>query len=288
VRQSRPRPNDSNGSALRWIAISVFVLMNVLNFLDRGLLSANGPTVKSEFTLSNTQYAEMISAFSIIYALVAPFAGALLDRMGLTRTVGAAVVTWSLGSAATGITRTFRGLLLSRAVLGVGEAAALPCLSKASALYLPPAEWGLANAVGSITVTAGIVAAPLLAAIMSPRYGWRSAFILSGVLGIIWVALWLFSSRLIPPATGSRKRTLFAEDKEDAQGSASLGNSTILCAGDGAVHVLAKLDNDLSRTGTSHNNNGSKLVFRVDSSALGHPWRFFEWRLGFSLDSRRR
>lgn len=182
----------------RWGVIIIFVFMNVVNFFDRGLLSANAPNVKGEFHLSNTQFGEMISAFSFIYALIAPFAGALLDRFGLTRTTAGAVLVWSLGSAATGITSTFRGLLLSRVVLGFGEAAALPCLGKAAALYLPPSEWGLANAVGSITVTLGITLAPLMAAFMSPKFGWRSTFLLSGALGIIWIVLWLGTSRLIP------------------------------------------------------------------------------------------
>ncbi len=176
--------------------------MNVLNFFDRQLLSAGAPLIKGDFHLSNAQYGEIIALFSFVYASMALFAGALLDRIGLTATVTAAVFTWSVGSAATGLTYTFEGLLLSRMILGLGEAAALPCLSKASAIYLPSSEWGLANVVGSITVTAGIAAAPLVESVMAPRYGWRSAFVLAGALGLAWTGLWRLTSGIIRPGTG--------------------------------------------------------------------------------------
>jgi MFS family permease len=179
--------------------VSILLLMNTLNFLDRGLLSANAPLLKSEFHLSNAQYGEMLSAFSLVYALMAPFAGALLDRIGLLRTVAGAVIVWSMASAWTGISRSFGGLLLARCFLGLGEAAALPCSGKGTALYLPSSEWGFSNSVGSIAVTLGIMTAPLLAGFMAPQYGWRSPFLLSGVLGIIWVALWWRTSTAIGP-----------------------------------------------------------------------------------------
>lgn len=185
-------------SNLRWLAISVFVLSNVLNFLDRQLLAAVAPTLKQTFHLSNTQYGTLVSAFSLAYALMTPLAGLFVDRVGLNAGVITAIAMWSAASISTGMATSFGGLLVSRASLGLGEACALPILSKANASYMRPSEWGLANAAGSVTLTIGSVAAPLLVALVAPRYGWRSVFVISGSLGLLWLALWWFTARRIP------------------------------------------------------------------------------------------
>jgi MFS transporter, ACS family, hexuronate transporter len=183
---------------LRWLAIGVFVLSNVLNFLDRQLLAAVAPTLKQTFHLSNTQYGTLVSAFSLAYAVMTPLAGLLVDRLGLNVAVITAIVMWSAASISTGLATTFGGLLVSRASLGLGEAGALPMLSKANASYMQPSEWGLANAAGSVTLTLGTIAAPLLVAWIAPSYGWRAVFVISGSLGLLWLVLWWFTARRIP------------------------------------------------------------------------------------------
>jgi len=185
----------------RWVAISVFVLSNVLNFLDRQLLAAVAPTLKQTFHLSNTQYGGLVSAFSFAYALMTPLAGLFVDRIGLNAGVVTAIAMWSAASISTGMVTTFGGLLATRASLGLGEACALPILSKANASYMRPSEWGLANAAGSVTVTIGSIAAPLLVALVAPRYGWRSVFMISGSLGLLWMILWRFTAWRIPTRT---------------------------------------------------------------------------------------
>jgi ACS family hexuronate transporter-like MFS transporter len=189
---------------LRWVAIGVFILASTLNFLDRQLLAALAPTLKSEFHLSNTQYGGLVSAFHLVYALAAPFSGLFVDRLGLNLGASVAIIVWSLAAAATGLTQTLRGLMACRMGLGLGESAGIPSAAKAGATYLEPAELGLSGGLGSASVHLGSIAAPLIAAVMAPRYGWRSVFILCGLLGMLWVPLWLFTSRHIPPQTGAR------------------------------------------------------------------------------------
>jgi ACS family hexuronate transporter-like MFS transporter len=178
-------------STWRWVLIGVFVASNLLNFLDRQLLAAMAPVIKAEFHLSNTEYGTLVSAFSLIYAAATPFAGLFVDRVGLSAGVIAAVGLWSAAAMATGTAGSFKGLMFYRGFLGLGEAGALPFLSKANATYLGPAEWGLASALGSLAVTGGSMAAPLLAATVGPKYGWRPAFVLAGALGIVWIAIWM-------------------------------------------------------------------------------------------------
>jgi ACS family hexuronate transporter-like MFS transporter len=187
------QPRPVRAISWRWFAVSVFIVINVLNFLDRQVLAALAPTLKNEFHLSNAMFGTLISAFALVYAVSTPFAGIFVDRVGLSRGAVTAVGEWSVASVLTGFASSFRGLFLCRAALGFGEAGALPLLSKANATYLPAAEWGLASAAGSMAITVGAVTAPLLVAAISPRYGWRFVFVVCGALGL-------------PYATGQPKR----------------------------------------------------------------------------------
>jgi len=183
---------------LRWLAVSIFLISSFLNYLDRQLLAAVAPSLKVEFHLSNHQYGQVVSVFSIVYAVIAPLAGWFIDRVGLNLGVSVAVIVWSIASAATGMTRTLGGLLGSRSMLGVAEAAGIPCAGKATATYLAPRELALGTAVSQVGISLGLAAAPLIVAALTPAHGWRSAFIICGALGLVWTPLWLVTSKLIP------------------------------------------------------------------------------------------
>ena len=198
---------------LRWVAVSVFVLSSSLNYLDRQLLAALAPTLRGEFQWTNQQYGLVVSAFAIVYALVAPVAGWFIDRVGLNLGAGIAVAVWSMAGSVTAWTRSFSGLLACRTILGAAEAAGIPAAGKASATYLAPHELALGTAFNQVGITLGSVAAPLIVAFMAPRYGWRSTFALCGALGFLWIPLWLFTAKRIParPAE-NRSVTTHARD----------------------------------------------------------------------------
>jgi ACS family hexuronate transporter-like MFS transporter len=180
-------------SRLRWIVLGIFVLSTALNYLDRLLVAALAPTLKSEFHLSNAQYGGIISVFSLVYALAAPVAGWFIDRVGLNTGI-----TVSMAGIATGVTRSFAGLLASRTVLGIGEAAGIPCAGKANATYLQPRELAFGTALNQVGITIGSIAAPLMVAVMAPIYGWRSVFVVCGATGFLWIPVWWATAKRIP------------------------------------------------------------------------------------------
>jgi ACS family hexuronate transporter-like MFS transporter len=190
----------------RWIAISVFVLSSTLNYLDRQLLAAVAPLLRSEFHLSNAQYGTILSAFSLTYMLMAPAAGLFVDWAGLNVGVTLAVAFWSVAGAATGFVNSLRGLVICRMGLGWAEAASIPCSSKASASYLSPSELGLGDAFHAVGISLGSIVAPLVASVLVPRFGWRSAFFFCGIAGLIWVPLWWLTSRRIPKSAAPRAK----------------------------------------------------------------------------------
>ncbi len=183
---------------LRWLAVGVFILSSSLNYLDRQLLAALAPTLRGEFDLTNEDYGQLVAVFSLVYAGAAPFAGWLLDRLGLNLGASLAVAVWSTAGAATGFTRSFAGLVTARTVLGAAEAAGIPATGKANGLYLEPREYALGAAFNQVGITLGSVAAPLLVTAIQPLYGWRASFTVCGLLGFLWVPLWWFTAKKVP------------------------------------------------------------------------------------------
>ena len=180
----------------RWFVLGVFVLSSAINYLDRQSLATLAPPLRDEFHLNYAQYGLIITAFSIAYAGCAPFAGLLIDRIGLHRAILLAVAVWSMAGIATGFTTGLAGLVVCRAVLGVAEAAGIPAAGKAIHQYLQPAERALGNALNQTGVSLGLVLAPPLATWIAVHRGWRAAFIVTGLLGILWIPLWHWTSRL--------------------------------------------------------------------------------------------
>ncbi len=189
-----------NPSPYRWVALAVFVLCSAINYLDRQTLATVAPLVRAEFHLSNAQYGLILTAFSIVYAATAPFAGLLIDRIGLNRAISLAVAIWSCAGILTGFTGGLPGLLGCRAVLGLSEAAGIPAAGKAIHRYLLPAERALGSALNHAGVSLGLIVAPPLATWIAVRYGWRQAFFVAGFLGLIWIPLWNWTSRITKPA----------------------------------------------------------------------------------------
>src|SRR5512137_1442606 len=140
--------------------MGVFVLSSALNYLDRQILAALAPLLRTEFHLSNADYGQILAVFSITYAVCSPLSGLAIDRFGLNRSISFGVGVWSLAGVATGFSRSFAGLLTCRAVLGVAESSGVPAVGKALHKYLPPKERALGNALSQIGLSVGSIVAP--------------------------------------------------------------------------------------------------------------------------------
>ncbi len=186
------------GSWLRWVAICVFMSSSTLNYLDRQLLAAVAPNLRAEFHLSNQDYGYLLTGFSVAYALCAPFAGLMIDRLGLNFGMSIAVGLWSIAGVATGLSRSFSGLVTARAALGAAEGAGVPGTGKANSTYLHTDELAIGAALNQVGLSIGGLAAPLLVAFLAPLYGWRAVFVFSGALGLLWIPVWLITAARTP------------------------------------------------------------------------------------------
>lgn len=191
----------------RWLVLGIFVLSSAINYLDRQTLAALAPVVEGEFHLTRAQFGWILGVFSATYALSAPCAGMLIDGIGLNRAVSLVVGIWSCAGIATGFTEGLGGLMGCRIVLGAAEAGGIPAAGKAIHQYLHASERALGNAVNQAGVSLGAIVAPPLAAWFAMAYGWRSAFFLTGTLGLLWIPLWNFTARRAgtAPAAGESR-----------------------------------------------------------------------------------
>jgi ACS family hexuronate transporter-like MFS transporter len=191
-----------SSTTARWIAVSVFVCSAVLNYLDRQVLATMVDIWRSrpDFPFTYSDYGILLSVFSLAYAISAPFMGWFLDRVGLNLGITISVSVWALASFGTGFVHGFHELLLCRAVLGVAEASGVSAVGKMVGMYLLPKERAVGSAMGQLGLSVGAGLAPRFAVFFAYEYDWRWAFYVAGALSLLWIPLWLFTSRRIPPA----------------------------------------------------------------------------------------
>jgi MFS transporter, ACS family, hexuronate transporter len=187
----------------RWVAIGVFILASVLNYLDRQILATMVDIwrTRPEFPFTYDDYGLLLSVFSIAYALSALFAGWFIDRVGLNRGTTVAVAVWAIASFGTGASHSVRQLLFWRAVLGVAEASAIAAVTKAVAMYLLPPERAVGQAMSQLGLSLGAGLAPAFAVYFSYRYDWHWSFYAAGLLSLAWIPVWLATARAIPPVS---------------------------------------------------------------------------------------
>ncbi|HEX4229934.1 MAG TPA: MFS transporter [Bryobacteraceae bacterium] len=184
--------------SLRWIAASVFIASSTLNYLDRALLGVLVPLIMVDLHFDQTGYGWLLSAFSIVYAVSSLFAGWFLDRVGVSRGMTVAVAWWSVAASARGLIRSFTGLAITSAGLAVGESAGVPAVGKTNGFYLNPEERALGAAVNQIGISLGLALAPVWIG-LATAHSWRTPFVITGLLGFLWIPLWTMIHRAIPP-----------------------------------------------------------------------------------------
>jgi ACS family hexuronate transporter-like MFS transporter len=200
----------------RWTVCALLFVVTTINYVDRQVLSILAPTLQRELGWSEADYGDIVSWFSFVYAAGFLLAGRLLDRIGVKRGLGLAVVTWSLAAMAHALARTTAGFSAARAGLGLGEAANFPAAVKTVAEWFPRKERALATGIFNAGTNTGAIVAPLLVPWIALTWGWRWAFLLTGTLGLLWVVFWiaLYRSPREDPRVTPGELALIESDRE--------------------------------------------------------------------------
>jgi MFS transporter, ACS family, hexuronate transporter len=188
----------------RTLILSLLFLATALNAIDRQTLSVLGPTLRRELHLSESGYANVVTAFLISYTVMYSVSGRLVDFLGARRVLSLSLAWWSIASMFTGLARGAVSLGVFRCLLGVGEPCVYPAGVKACADWFPPRQRALATGIFSAGGSFGAVAAPPVVALLTMWLGWRFAFVLPGILGLCWLPFWTrtYRDRTRPLAAG--------------------------------------------------------------------------------------
>ncbi len=187
---------DTTGrSHIRWVICGLLFFATTVNYMDRQVLGILKPMLARDLHWSEADYGWMVSAFQLAYALMMPIAGRLLDRIGVRTGYALAALVWSLASMSHALCRTSWQFIAARFGLGIGEASNFPAAIKTVAEWFPEKERALATGLLNSGSNMGAMVAPFLVPFFALRFGWRSAFLATGCLDLVWVAVWLLYFR---------------------------------------------------------------------------------------------
>lgn len=175
----------------RYRIYGLLFFLTVINYFDRVVLSIAMPVLAVTFALTPVSEGWLLSAFIWIYVLLQVPGGVVLDRWGTRRLTAAAVGFWSLATAATALSTSYAFLLVTRVLLGVGEAPTFPAGIRAVREWAPMRERAWATAIFQAGPAFGTATSAIAIGWLITVAGWRTAFAVSGGLGLVWVLVWL-------------------------------------------------------------------------------------------------
>jgi ACS family hexuronate transporter-like MFS transporter len=173
-----------------WVVALTATLAMAVSYVDRQALAVIAPTVTQALGISDAAYGWLGSAFAIAYLVVAPSAGALVDRFGARRGLPVAIVLWTAVAAAHALAPGFAALFVLRLLLGVTEAPSYPAAAQVVQRVLPPADRARGLSTLFVGMSLGGMLAPPVAIALATRFSWRAAFVGTAALACAWLPLW--------------------------------------------------------------------------------------------------
>jgi len=204
---------DAPSSGYRWRILALLFFATTVNYMDRSILAVLAPTLQYKvFHWTDNDYARITMSFQAAYALGLVTMGAIIDRLGTKIGYTVSILVWSIfGMLHAAIQPAFSliGFMLARFGLGLGEAGNYPAAIKTVAEWFPQKERGLATGIFNAGSNMGAILAPLVVALIVSADGthWQFAFLVTGVLSSIWVALWWKYYRRSDSGSASKDET---------------------------------------------------------------------------------
>ncbi|MEA3142028.1 MAG: transporter, Spinster family, sphingosine-phosphate transporter [Gammaproteobacteria bacterium] len=195
--------------------LAILAFINLFSYLDRYVVSGVLESLKhSDLGLSDTNLGSLMSGFLVVYTLLAPVFGSLGDRRSRPRLIALGVACWSFATALSGFAVNFLTLFAARAAVGVGEAAYVTIAPSLLADYFPVRQRGRVMAIFFCAIPVGSALGYVVGGLVDKSYGWRAAFFVAGVPGLLLAALCL----LLPdPPRGIQDRVAGAAGRDEVQ-----------------------------------------------------------------------
>jgi ACS family hexuronate transporter-like MFS transporter len=207
---------------LRWLVITLIFFATVINYIDRQTMAVLKGAISEDLGLSNADYARIQNAFLVMYGISQMVSGRLYDRIGTRLGFVVSIVVWSGAAIMHAFARGVGQFTAWRAVLGFGEAGNWPGAAKAVGEWFPVKERALGMGIFNAGAALGGAVSPPIIAWLALAYGWRATFIVTGVLGFVWLAVWLAVYHLPEQhrwITDEERRYIVADRSEATIGS---------------------------------------------------------------------
>jgi ACS family hexuronate transporter-like MFS transporter len=214
---TRPGQVTRVGS-VRWTICALLFFATTINYIDRQVLGILAPDLQREIGWTELDYGRIVIAFQLSYAVMMLGWGRILDRIGTKLGLAAAVTWWSLAAMGTALARSAVGFGFARFLLGVGEAANFPASIKTVAEWFPKSERAFATGIFNAGTNVGAIVAPISVPLIAAAWGWRAAFVLTGMLGFVWLIAWwaLYYSPGGHPTLSSAERHFILDGADES------------------------------------------------------------------------
>jgi ACS family hexuronate transporter-like MFS transporter len=185
----------------RRLILGLIIAGGVLNYVDRQIIAVLKPVIEQDLHWTDSDYGRLASLFQFAAAMAFLFTGRIVDRLGVKWANPVGVGAWSLAAMAHGVARSFVQFAFVRVALGATESMATPSGIKTIAALFSAEERaaaiGISNAAGNV----GAIITPLFVPLIAIAYGWRSAFVIMGLVGLVWVGCWFVTLRGVKDGT---------------------------------------------------------------------------------------
>jgi ACS family hexuronate transporter-like MFS transporter len=181
-----------SGGSYRWTVCALLFFATTINYIDRQVLGILAPVLQKDIGWSEIDYGSIVTAFTAAYALGLLLVGRFIDKVGTKIGFSVSIVVWSIAAMGHAMVKSVFGFGVARFSLGLGESGNFPAAIKATAEWFPKKERALATGLFNSGANIGAVVVPLVVPWIVVTWGWREAFILTGLLGFIWLVLWMW------------------------------------------------------------------------------------------------
>ncbi len=185
-------------SGLRWWIIGLIFIATVINYIDRTAFALLWPQMGEDLGMDKTDYALMLNIFLVTYAASKFLSGRLYDKIGTRVGFVLSIVVWSVAAGFHALARGVVTLSIARGLLGLGEAGLWPGAVKNNGEWFPIKQRALAQGIFNSGASIGNVIAPVIIVYLYAQFGWKSTYIILGVLGLLWVIPWFVLNKAKP------------------------------------------------------------------------------------------
>ena len=194
-----PPAAEANPTHVRHVILALTVAAYVITYMDRVVISTAVPSIQKEFGFSIVTMGWILGAFQWAYALFQIPGGWFGDRVGPRRALTVIVMWWSVFTSATTLAWSAISMASVRFLFGMGEAGAFPIATRSLSRWMLPSERGFSQGITHAGSRLGAALTPALVAFIIAGYGWRTPFVIFGMLGLVWAAVWFWYYRDSPP-----------------------------------------------------------------------------------------